>query len=115
MPLGINGYNDAFKAFTDFATQAKGGSTIAQIGGEKNTVAGAGPLAGRTIVAKTGFDFIGNVGRRQASRDVNKRQATASRRARPISNTPRKARRRATRGSIRLSPPATATPTPWTS
>ena len=71
MPLGINGYNDAFKAFTDFATQAKGGSTIAQIGGEKNTVAGAGPLAGRTIVAKTGFDFIGNVGRRQASRDVN--------------------------------------------
>ena len=71
MPLGINGYNDAFKAFTDFATQAKGGSTIAQIGGEKNTVADAGPLAGRTIVAKTGFDFIGNVGRRQESRDVN--------------------------------------------
>ena len=71
MPLGINGYNDAFKAFTDFATQAKGGSTIAQIGGEKNTVAGTGPLAGRTIVAKTGFDFVGNVGRRQASRDVN--------------------------------------------
>ena len=71
MPLGINGYNDTFKAFTDFATQAKGGSTIAQIGGEKNTVAGTGPLAGRTIVAKTGFDFVGNVGRRQASRDVN--------------------------------------------
>ena len=71
MPLGINGYNDTFKAFTDFATQAKGGSTIAQVGGEKNTVVGAGPLAGRTIVAKTGFDFIGNVGRRQASRDVN--------------------------------------------
>ena len=46
MPLGINGYNDAFKAFTDFATQAKSGSTIAQIGGEKNTVAGTGPLAG---------------------------------------------------------------------
>ena len=71
MPLGINGYNDAFKAFTDFATQAKGGSSIAQIGGEKNTVAGTGPLAGRTIVAKTGFDFVGNVGRRQESRDVN--------------------------------------------
>ena len=71
MPLGINGYNDTFKAFTDFATQAKSGSTIAQVGGEKNTVVGAGPLAGRTIVAKTGFDFIGNVGRRQASRDVN--------------------------------------------
>lgn len=71
MPLGINGYNDAFKAFTDFATQAKGGSTIAQIGGEKNTVVGTGPLAGRTIVAKTGFDFVGNVGRRQESRDVN--------------------------------------------
>ena len=71
MPLGINGYNDAFKAFTDFATQAKSGSTIAQVGGEKNTVAGTGPLAGRTIVAKTSFDFIGNVGRRQASRDVN--------------------------------------------
>ena len=30
MPLGINGYNDAFKAFTDFATQAKSGSTIAR-------------------------------------------------------------------------------------
>ncbi len=43
MPLGINGYNDAFKAFTDFATQAKGGSTIAQIGGGKNTVAGSAP------------------------------------------------------------------------
>lgn len=71
MPLGINGYNDTFKAFTDFATQAKSGSTIAQIGGEKNTVAGTGPLAGRTIVAKTSFDFVGNVGRRQASRDVN--------------------------------------------
>ena len=28
MPLGINGYNDAFKAFTDFAkvmTEGKGG------------------------------------------------------------------------------------------
>ena len=71
MPLGINGYNDAFKAFTDFATQAKGGSTIAQIGGEKNTVAGSSALAGRTIVAKTSFDFVGNVGRRQVSRDVN--------------------------------------------
>ena len=71
MPLGINGYNDAFKAFADFATQATKGSTIAQVGGEKNTVVGAGPLAGRTIVAKTGFDFVGNVGRRQASRDVN--------------------------------------------
>ena len=64
MPLGINGYNDAFKAFTDFATQAKSGSTIAQIGGEKNTVAGTGPLAGRTIVAKTGFDFSAAARRR---------------------------------------------------
>ena len=65
MPINnINGYNDAFKAFTDFATQAKSGSTIAQVGG-------TGPLAGRTIVAKTSFDFIGNVGRRQESRDVN--------------------------------------------
>ena len=65
MPINnINGYNDAFKAFTDFATHAKSGSTIAQVGG-------TGPLAGRTIVAKTGFDFIGNVGRRQESRDVN--------------------------------------------
>ena len=71
MPLGINGYNDAFKTFTDFATQAKGGSTIAQISGEKNEAAGSSPLAGRTIVAKTSFDFVGNVGRRQASRDVN--------------------------------------------
>ena len=71
MPLGINGYNDAFKAFADFAAQATKGSTIAQVGGEKNTVVGAGPLAGRTIVAKTSFDFIGNVGRRQESRDVN--------------------------------------------
>ena len=71
MPLGINGYNATFKAFADFATQATRGSTIAQIGGEKNVVAGSGPLAGRTIVAKTGFDFIGNVGRWQESRDVN--------------------------------------------
>lgn len=71
MALDINGYNDAFKAFTDFATQAKSGSTIAQVGGEKNTVVGSGPLAGRTIVAKTSFDFVGNVGRRQESRDVN--------------------------------------------
>ena len=58
MQLGINGYNDTFKAFTDFATQAKSGSTFAQVGG-------TGPLAGRTIVAKTGFDFVGNVGLRQ--------------------------------------------------
>ena len=71
MPLGINGYNDTFKAFADFAAQATKGSTIAQVGGEKSAVPGAGPLAGRTIVAKTGFDFVGNVGRRQASRDVN--------------------------------------------
>ena len=71
MPLNINGYNDTFKAFADFAMQAKRGSTIAQIGGEKNAVAGSGPLAGRTIVAKTAFDFVGNVGRRQESRDVN--------------------------------------------
>ena len=78
MPLNsINGYNDAFKAFTDFATQAKGGSTIAQISDEKNAVGGTGPLAGRTIVAKTGFDFIGNVGRRQESR-------REQRRARPL-------------------------------
>ncbi|MBQ4439591.1 MAG: hypothetical protein II909_00425 [Kiritimatiellae bacterium] len=71
MPLGINSYNDAFKAFTDFATQAKSGSTFAQIDGEKNTVAGNGPLAGRTIVAKTAFDFVGNVGRGTDSRKVN--------------------------------------------
>ena len=65
MPLNsINGYNDAFKAFTDFATHAKSGSTIAQVGG-------TGPLAGRTIVAKTSFDFIGNIGRFETSRKVN--------------------------------------------
>ena len=71
MAIDINGYNATFKAFADFAAHAKSGSTFAQISGEKNAVAGTGPLAGRTIVAKTGFDFIGNVGRRQASRDVN--------------------------------------------
>ena len=71
MPLGINGYNDAFRAFTDFATQATKGSTFAQISAEKNTVAGNGPLAGRTIVAKTSFDFVGNVGRGKDSRKVN--------------------------------------------
>ena len=71
MPLGINGYNDAFRAFTDFATQATKGSTFAQISAEKNTVAGTGPLAGRTIVAKTSFDFVGNVGRGKDSRKVN--------------------------------------------
>jgi len=71
MALDINGYNDTFRAFTDFAAHAKSGSTFAQISGEKNEAAGSGPLAGRTIVAKTGFDFVGNVGRRQASRDVN--------------------------------------------
>ena len=71
MPLNINGYNDTFKAFADFATQAKKGSTFAQISGEKNEAAGSSPLAGRTIVAKTSFDFIGNVGRFETSRDVN--------------------------------------------
>ncbi len=71
MALDINASLATFKMFTDFATQAKGGSSIAQIGGEKNTVAVTGPLAGRTIVAKTAFDFVGNVGRRQESRDVN--------------------------------------------
>ena len=33
MALDINGCNDVFKAFTDFATQAKSGSTFAQIDG----------------------------------------------------------------------------------
>ena len=50
MPLGINGYNDAFKAFTDFATQsveAGKSKAVARAGGE-------GPLAGRTITAAQG-------------------------------------------------------------
>lgn len=55
----------------DFASAAKKGSAIAQLGGDKNAVAGAGALAGRTIVAKTTRDSIGNVGRLAASRDVN--------------------------------------------
>ena len=71
MALDINGYNATFRAFTDFAAHAKSGSTFAQISGEKNEAAGSSPLAGRTIVAKTSFDFIGNVGRFETSRDVN--------------------------------------------
>ena len=37
MPLGINGYNDAFKAFTDFATQsveAGKSKAVARAGGD---------------------------------------------------------------------------------
>ena len=33
MALDINGYNDTFRAFTDFAAHAKSGSTFAQIDG----------------------------------------------------------------------------------
>lgn len=71
MALDINGYNDAFRAFVNFAETAKTQSTFAQIGGEKNAVSDTGALAGRTIVAKTSFDFCGNVGRRSESRGVN--------------------------------------------
>ena len=55
MALDINGYNDAFKAFTDFAkvmTQSKGGmNSIARVDGGVDITTGA--LAGRTVTAST--------------------------------------------------------------
>ena len=69
MPLEINSYNDAFRAFVNFAEGAKRGSTIAQI--DKSAPQEAGPLSGRTIIAKQMHDSIGNVGRFAASRAVN--------------------------------------------
>ena len=71
MAFDIGKYNGDFRAFVDFASAAKKGSAIAQLGGDKNAVAGTGALAGRSIVAKTTRDSIGNVGRLSASRDVN--------------------------------------------
>lgn len=71
MAIDISGYNGDFKAFVDFASSAKKESAIAQVSGETNAVAGTGSLAGRTIIAKTMRDSIGNVGRLSASRDVN--------------------------------------------
>ena len=69
MAFDIGKYNGDFKAFVDFASAAKKGSAIAQLGGDKNAVAGTGALAGRSIVAKTTRDSIGNVGRLSGSRD----------------------------------------------
>ena len=55
MPLDINGYNDTFRAFTDFAkvmTQSKGGmNSIARVDGGVDITTGA--LAGRTVTAST--------------------------------------------------------------
>ena len=55
MALDINGYNDTFRAFTDFAkvmTQSKGGmNSIARVDGGVDITTGA--LAGRTVTAST--------------------------------------------------------------
>ena len=55
MPLDINGYNDTFRAFTDFAkvmTQSKGGmNSIARV--ETGVDITTGALAGRTVTAST--------------------------------------------------------------
>ena len=74
MPIDVNSYNAQFRQFVDFATQAhKSGSDskIAQIGTAGRGVDGANPLAGRTIVPKSQWDFVGNIGRLAASRATN--------------------------------------------
>ena len=71
MALTIDLNNAQFRQFVDFASQAhrsRSDSKIAQLG---QGVDGANPLAGRTIVAKSSWDFVGNVGRRTASRATN--------------------------------------------
>ena len=67
MALDVNFNNAQFNQFVQFAQQAGKATTIAKMGEE---VQGGGPLAGRTIVAKSG-DSIGNVGRLKTSRNVN--------------------------------------------
>ena len=66
MPLDVNGYNETFKAFADFAKQsvdAGDAKAIARSGG-------TGKLAGRTIQAATG-DRIGNLSRSYVNQGAN--------------------------------------------
>ena len=74
MALGIDLNNAQFRQFVDFASTARANgsdSKIAQIGTSGQGVDGANPLAGRTIVPKSQWDFRGNIGRRAASRATN--------------------------------------------
>jgi hypothetical protein len=59
-----------FKQFTDFARTSGGvrGQTAVQVGGR---IGPASNGAFASISAKSRFDFIGNIGRRQQSKDVN--------------------------------------------
>ncbi len=77
MPLMID--NAQFNQFVQFAEQqmqAGKATAKAQVG----DAAQDNPLAGRTIVAKSG-DFVGNIGRFKASRDVNNDARTLFRNA----------------------------------
>ena len=71
MPIDINGYSDAFRAFTDFAEksiEAGKGKAVARVGTEVN---GAGPLEGRTITAAK-RDWVGiGIGRLKSLKDAN--------------------------------------------
>ena len=67
MPIDVNGYSAQFNQFVQFAEQAGKSTAKAQVGG----AAEGGALAGRTIVAKTRSDSIGNVGRLADSREIN--------------------------------------------
>lgn len=69
MPLELN--NATYKAFTDFASQAKvSDRTIASID-DKNLIKNEGNLGNRTIVASKNWDFIGNVGRNAKKQEAN--------------------------------------------
>ncbi len=72
MPLELN--NATYKAFTDFASQAKvSDRTIASID-DKNLIKNESNLDSKTIVASKNWDFIGNIGRfadkQKANNDV---------------------------------------------
>ena len=67
MPIDVNGYSAQFNQFVQFAEQAGKSTAKAQVGG----AAEGSALAGRTIVAKTRSDSIGNVGRLADSREIN--------------------------------------------
>ncbi len=78
MALDINGYNETFNAFIDFAAQSiKAGKSkaIARAGDAKTQ-----NLADRAITAAKG-DWIGNVGRLSGNRDANNTARTLFREA----------------------------------
>ncbi len=77
--MAINLDNAQYGKFVQFAEQqmqAGKATAKAQVG----DAAQDNPLAGRTIVAKSG-DFVGNIGRFKASRDVNNDARTLFRNA----------------------------------